>query len=313
MPGSLIPRTPARPAGPALCVLASSSSGNCSVLTLPGLSSALRPSPSFPLLDMGLGLRRTRAELSRLGLSLDDAAAVILTHLDVDHWNAGWSRWLPARTRILAHRRHVEHGVRRGVLPRRVEPLDGAPDLPGGVAAHPALLAHDALGVATLRFDLPGGGSLGWATDVGRVSPGLVEHLAGVGVLAIESNYCPRMQAASDRPWWLKQRIMGGSGHLSNEQCAEAVARIAPVRHVVLLHLSRDCNRPEIAARHHGRAPYALTIASPEYATPWVPIGVDDEGDSSDYAAETLGAATAPPAGAPATAARAPFAPGPPP
>ncbi len=264
--------TPTRPAEPALCVLASSSSGNCSVLTLPAAPSRLSPSPSFLLLDMGLGLRRTRAELARLGLALDDAVAVILTHLDTDHWNPGWARWLPAHTRILAHRRHVEYGTRWGALPRRAEPLDDTLDLPGGITARPALLSHDTLGVTTLRFELPRGDSLGFATDVGRVSPDLVEHLAGVGVLAIESNYCPRLQAASDRPWWLKQRIMGGAGHLSNEQCADAVARIAPARHVVLLHLSRDCNRPEVAAKHHRRAPYTLTIASHEHPTPWVSL-----------------------------------------
>ncbi len=227
---------------------------------------------------MGLGLRRTHAELARLGLALDDAFAVILTHLDTDHWNPGWARWLPSRTRILAHRRHVEYGTRWGALPRRAEPLDDALELPGGVTALPTLLSHDSLGVTTLRFELPGGDSLGFATDVGHVSPSLVERLAGVAVLAIESNYCPRMQAASDRPWWLKQRIMGGSGHLSNEQCADAVARIAPTRHVVLLHLSRDCNRPDVAAEHHRRAPYELTIASHEHPTPWVSLSAQSGG-----------------------------------
>jgi len=221
---------------------------------------------------MGLGLRRTHAELNRLGLALDDAHAVILTHLDTDHWNPGWARWLPSHTRILAHRRHVAHGTRWGALPRRAEPLDDTLELPGGVTALPTLLSHDDLGVTTLRFELPRGDSLGFATDVGHVSPALVERLAGVAVLAIESNYCPRLQAASERPWWLKQRIMGGSGHLSNEQCADAIARIAPTRHVVLLHLSRDCNRPDVAAKHHRRAPYELTIASHEHPTPWVPL-----------------------------------------
>jgi phosphoribosyl 1,2-cyclic phosphodiesterase len=65
----------------------------------------------------------------------------------------------------------------------------------------------------------------------------------------------------------LKNRITGGAGHLSNRQCAEAVARIAPREHVVLLHLSRDCNRPELAAAAHAGASYRLTVASQESPT----------------------------------------------
>ncbi|XOV75295.1 MAG: hypothetical protein ACFHWZ_18080 [Phycisphaerales bacterium] len=50
----------------------------------------------------------------------------------------------------------------------------------------------------------------------------------GVDVLAIESNYCRDMQVASDRPEFLKSRIMDGSGHLSNDECLDAVHAISP-------------------------------------------------------------------------------------
>ena len=54
---------------------------------------------------------------------------------------------------------------------------------------------------------------------------------------------CPR------RPWSLKQRILGRHGHLSNEAAAEAAEQImsAELRHLYLGHLSRECNRPELA------------------------------------------------------------------
>ena len=88
-----------------------------------------------------------------------------------------------------------------------------------------------------------------------------------VDVLAIESNYCPVMQENSDRPEFLKRRIMDGSGHLSNQQSAAAVRAIAPKKHVVLLHLSRQCNTPELAAMGHAGAPYELTVAHHEVPT----------------------------------------------
>lgn len=113
---------------------------------------------------------------------------------------------------------------------------------------------------------------MGYATDLGRVPERLIERLRGVDVLAIESNYCPRMQMVSTRPWHLKQRIMGGFGHLSNEQALEAIAAIEPREHVVLLHLSRECNCPSLVARLHAGSDYALTISDQETATRWVSV-----------------------------------------
>ena len=135
----------------------------------------------------------------------------------------------------------------------------------------PELLAHDDLGVAAFRCDLPcarhGGRSMGYATDLGRATPGLLSLLMGVDLLAIESNYCRDMQVASDRPEFLKNRIMDGSGHLSNDECLDAVHAISPRERVVLLHLSRQCNAPEIAARGHEDGRYELTVAPPDGPT----------------------------------------------
>src|SRR5207237_1874511 len=112
--------------------------------------------------------------------------------------------------------------------------------------------------------------ALGFVTDLGHMPGTLIDHLRAVDVLAIESNYCPRLQQSSGRPWFLKRRITGGRGHLSNEQCAAAVSEIRPRSHVVLLHLSRECNHPSLAAGAHDGAPYALTLSHHERPTPWV-------------------------------------------
>jgi hypothetical protein len=83
-----------------------------------------------------------------------------------------------------------------------------------GVHARAHIAPHDELGSASFRFVVATGGKprhLGWATDVGRPTDDLAKHLAGVDVLAIESNYCPVMERESDRPEFLKRRVMGGS------------------------------------------------------------------------------------------------------
>src|SRR5690606_32500803 len=80
------------------------------------------------------------------------------------------------------------------------------------------------------------------------------------------------LQAASSRPWFLKRRITGGSGHLSNHEALEAVRQIQPRSHVVLLHLSRECNCPDLVASLHQGAPYSFTVTSQTEPTPWVPI-----------------------------------------
>lgn len=258
-----------------LCVLGSGSAGNCSVVELASEADAPR---RVMLIDLGLSPKRTWALLERVGLCDRGACtidSIVLTHLDHDHAHSGWASAIPPATRVHLHRRHAGRAERMGLLHRRCELFEDRFEV-GGLAGRSVLMAHDELGVAVLRFDLAADAdpaSLGFATDLGRVTDAMVGLLEGVDVLAIESNYCPRMQEASDRPAFLKRRIMDGRGHLSNAECAEAVHRIGPREHVVLLHLSRDCNDAGLVAEHHAGADYAVTIASQDEPTRWVRVG----------------------------------------
>ena len=258
-----------------LCVLASGSSGNCSLLRVRDAGGRW---VRTCLIDAGLSPTRTRRLLAERGVSMGDLDDIILTHLDGDHYHAGWRRVRDCRATLRLHRRHMGRAERCGTLMRRNEPFDGPVGLTKGVGFESALLSHDDLGVAVFRFEFPCGGTLGFATDLGRPNDTLIDHLRGVNVLAIESNYCPVMQAESGRPAFLKKRITGGSGHLSNAECVEAVRRIGPGSDVLLLHLSRQCNTPELAARPHEGSPYRLTVTSHDTPTDWVWIRPDTEG-----------------------------------
>jgi len=123
------------------------------------------------------------------------------------------------------------------------------------------LLAHDDLGSVGLVIE-HAGLRLGFATDLGRVPAALIDHFSGIDALALESNYDRAMQVESARPPFLKRRIMGGAGHLSNAQALEAVCRIdarAGLSHVALLHLSQECNEEGLVrALYQREAPHLL-------------------------------------------------------
>jgi phosphoribosyl 1,2-cyclic phosphodiesterase len=254
-------------------VLASGSGGNCSVLVVRGLNG-----PRVILIDAGLSPRRTRRALEHMGLTFDAIDSVLITHLDHDHWKPNWATALPGHSTIHLHRSHARRGRYQGLSSEsaRLRVFDHPLELMPGVRADPFSVPHDEQGAISYRLSLQDGelaASLGFATDLGHAGDGLISHLRSVDVLAIESNYCPDMQEASTRPLALKRRIMGGAGHLSNQQCVRAVEAIAPLEHVVLLHLSRECNDPSLAASFHAGSDYSLTVSSQHAPTRWIRLG----------------------------------------
>ncbi len=254
--------------GPALCVLASGSAGNCSILHIPG--------EGVWLIDLGLSPKRTRRALEAMRLAPEDIRGALVTHLDHDHLHPGWARAWPDGAPLLVHRRHAR-SARAAAARGRIRALDDEFET-GALRVRAILAPHDELGAAVFRIDFPhtaavgAPGALGYATDIGRCHAHIIDLLAGVDTLAIESNYCPRLQSNSGRPLRLRQRITGGAGHLSNQQCLDAIRAIGPRQRVILLHLSRDCNHPATAGRLHDGAPYEVVITSQIRRTPWLPL-----------------------------------------
>jgi len=96
------------------------------------------------------------------------------------------------------------------------------------------------------------GVNIGFLTDLGQVTKLVLDRLRSANVLVLESNHDIKMlQDCPHRPWSLKQRILSRHGHLSNEAAADAAEQLisADFRYLYLGHLSRDCNRPELAQR----------------------------------------------------------------
>ena len=262
-----------------LCVLGSGSGGNCTLIILHNSEQADR----FILLDAGLSPRETAKRLGPLGITLEQISDVLITHLDQDHLNRGWVS--PKRCRSFTwhiSRRHLAEAISAGLPANTIEPFKDDIQLSDETFVSCVALPHD--DKATMGYRISHCGSeLGFATDLGLVPPSLLEHFTNLDALAIESNYDRQMQLNSNRPSFLKRRIMGGLGHLSNEQSLEAVINLdenSKLQHVVLLHLSRQCNDPQLVKRIYAeRYPNLLdrlTITNQYSSTPLLRIAASD-------------------------------------
>jgi phosphoribosyl 1,2-cyclic phosphodiesterase len=256
-------------AGPfRLCVLGTGSSGNAVVIEGPD---------GVVLLDAGFSPRETRRRMESCGFAPSSLRAVVLTHPDSDHLHSGWTRTVGGLVgpRLLVRARHADKVRSMGYLAAWVDEYDDAFDA-AGIRFEPFPMPHDSLGSTAFRISV-GSRVAAHATDCGRPSDRLVRFLAGADALFLESNYDPGMQRASGRSPYLIERIMGGSGHLSNEQALEvavAVDRAQPLSSLHLLHLSRQCNCPNLVARLFAeRAPAlaARTVITSQ-ATPSAPV-----------------------------------------
>jgi hypothetical protein len=239
-------------------VLASGSSGNATFVDAGGFG---------VLIDIGLGPRQLGSRLACAALSWTDVHAVLLTHTHSDHWKDRTFAQLQRRgVPLFCHpQHHVDLGELSPAFARLhsaglVRPfVAGLPfDLSPGLRCRAFPLRHD--GGATFGFRLEGGSdlfgrssSLAYAADLGCWDDGLVGALADVDLLAIEFNHDVELEYASGRMPRLIARVLGDDGHLSNAQAADLVRSVLArstegrPRHLVQLHLSRDCNRPALA------------------------------------------------------------------
>ena len=218
-----------------LTVIGSGSAGNASVLFIDG---------QVVLIDAGLSPRRVHRACTDMGLPRP--SHILLTHPDSDHLYKTWSTFVNrGEVHLHLHERHVTSARAAGFETTFMRPFDAACTV-GPVRMECAMASHDQQGTCVFLLHVDDT-RLGWATDIGRVTPSILKLLGRANVLAIESNYDRELQEQSDRPFFLKQRIMGGSGHLSNIETLQAVTTVAEsadLRHIVLLHLSRQCNCP---------------------------------------------------------------------
>lgn len=228
-------------------ILGSGSAGNCTLI---------ETEHTAILVDAGLSSRQITQRLATISRSVDDLDAVLLTHEHSDH-----SRGLNAlcRTRaipVYANRLTAEAVASDPELKGTTKLSwrlfsTGHPFEVGDFTVESFSVPHDAYDPVGFAIH-SGTYSVGVLTDLGHATKLVVERMRAMDVLVLESNHDLKLlQEDTARPWALKQRIMSRHGHLNNDAAATLAEEICSnrLRHVFLAHLSRDCNRPDIAQR----------------------------------------------------------------
>lgn len=227
-------------------VLASGSSGNALLVSAGGCA---------VLVDAGLSARKIAVHLEAHGLSAGDLAGILLTHEHGDHARGLKVLCGKNSVPVFATPLTAESLRRSGVEAAWNLFSSGAAFAIGSFEVLAFSVPHDA--ADPVGFVLRHGGrKFAVLTDLGHATRQVVECVRGVDGLLIETNHDEALlQQDKKRPWSVKQRILSRHGHLSNAAAAGIVSQVATsaLRHVILGHLSQDCNSPEIASRAVGQ------------------------------------------------------------
>jgi phosphoribosyl 1,2-cyclic phosphodiesterase len=224
-----------------LTILGSGSGGN---------SAYLEAGETRLLIDAGLSGRQIRQRLLSIGRAPENLSGVLVTHDHSDHTQG--LAVLAARLQIPVFCNRQTREALEGQLQVRCEYRlfeTGATFELGEVVVETFTVPHDACDPVGFLIRTAAG-NLGFLTDLGHATRLAVQRARAADVLVLEANHdVALLQNDPRRPWSLKQRILSRHGHLSNEAAAEALQEIVTdrLRHVYLAHLSKDCNRPEIA------------------------------------------------------------------
>ena len=223
-----------------LHILASGSKGNATIVEGPEGS---------VLIDCGLSRRELLRRADELGVDVGRVAALLVTHEHSDHVSG---------VSVFANRFDGELvatagtvGARSYLSERRFTLIDNSCELEiAGMRVRVFPTSHDVADPVGFRFETCGD-AIGYCTDTGVLRPEALSALAGCRIIALESNHDERMLRTGPYPAFLKQRVAGARGHLSNAQAAEALTSLVgpDTETVVAMHLSQENNRPSIAVR----------------------------------------------------------------
>ncbi len=252
------------------CPLFSSSSGN---------SVYIGDNDGGILVDVGRSAKQTDLMLKNIGVDVDTIKGIFITHEHIDHI-CGLS--------VFAAKHHIPVYAapgtllalkQKGVLTEKHIDIALNTDVVSvaGLNIKPVRTSHDcADGRGYIVTGCDGVTRAAVATDTGYVSPDLLSEITGSKMVYIESNHDVGMLRTGPYPYTLQKRILSNIGHLSNDACADTLRALVNkgTTHIVLAHLSRENNTPQLAfdtsvealkemGALNGRD-YILSVAEPE-------------------------------------------------
>ncbi len=225
------------------CSLASGSSGN---------SQYIATNDTCILLDAGLSGKYIKTALENVDRDIDRVEGVLITHEHSDHIKGVG----------VLHRRYginiYATELTWDAMKTKIGKIDEDkvilfdPDLPfqvGDINVKPIRISHDAVDPVAFSFESKEA-KLSIATDLGIYDEALIDHIKDSSLLVIESNHDVEMLKMGKYPYYLKRRVLSEHGHLSNDLAGEIAARVVQegrVNNILLAHLSKENNFPELA------------------------------------------------------------------
>ena len=224
-----------------LTILGSGSAGNCAYV---------ETDETRLLIDAGFSSRQIRKRLAAIGRAPENLNAILITHEHSDHVQGLASLAEKLRVPVYCNR-DTKEAIEYQLQVRLDAHLfvTRASFEVGDVIVDTFDIPHDAQDPVGFLLRTTAG-NIGFLTDLGHAPRQVLDRVRAANVLVLEANHDVKLlQDCVRRPWSLKQRIHSRHGHLSNEAAADAAEQIisAELRHLYLGHLSRECNRPDLA------------------------------------------------------------------
>lgn len=227
-----------------LCSIASGSSGNCIYVG---------SDTTHLLVDVGISGKRTEAGLKELGLKMEDIDGIFITHEHADHIAGLGVLARKYGTPLYATKGTIQAIQKTTTLGRIPEELfhpvrADEKIVIKDMVCNPMKISHDAAEPVAYRLQ-HGKQRVGIVTDLGTYNEYTVESLRGMDALLLEANHDIKMLQVGPYPYYLKQRILGDRGHLSNERAGQLLCSLIHnnLKAVMLGHLSKENNLPELA------------------------------------------------------------------
>ncbi|MGO9640059.1 MAG: MBL fold metallo-hydrolase [Candidatus Acidiferrales bacterium] len=236
------------------CMLRSGSSANCTFV---------EHRATRLLLDAGgMSQRGLLSALSEINVGFGDIHALLVTHLHTDHLNRSALQLCAGHgVPIYIHESNMNELDRAGIAGVRIVPFACGDFTVGAIHFTAFAVDHDSInltcGFAFWPCDAPGC-RVAFATDLGCFPDSLVRHFTNCTCVVLEANHdIGLLWNNPRRPEVHKRRVAADTGHLSNDQAAQALVKICAAsrrlpRFIVLSHLSKDHNSPERAVGYVG-------------------------------------------------------------
>lgn len=251
-----------------LCSIASGSSGNCIYVG---------SDHTHLLVDTGISKKRIDEGLHSLGVKGEELDGILVTHEHSDHIQG---------LGVFSRKYKIPIYATKGTI-QGIQSSSSIGKMPEGlfheikadeafclndVTINPFAISHDANEPSAYRFD-NGEKSVAVATDIGIYNDYIVSKLQGLNAILLEANHDVHMLEVGPYPYYLKKRVLGDKGHLSNELSGRLLCDILHdnLKNVVLGHLSKENNYAELA---YETVKLEITMGDNPYRGEDIPIAV---------------------------------------